>query len=168
VLGLAAVAHARGLRPGPGTWHVLDPATASAADRILGALGEERDPEVLARAVGAAMGEGPATAAPAWAAPMWSEAGAMERVGRALSDRDAAAALGAGGSTTDRSRALACLAVSLCRSIDAVRAVAERLGAPDGEALERMARLAQARVRPGEPTRARDRLRRLLAEDGGG
>ncbi|MDD5306201.1 MAG: hypothetical protein PHU25_02660 [Deltaproteobacteria bacterium] len=165
ILGLAALAHARGRRAGEGPWHVLPAETAAAVEEVLAVIEAGPDPESLTRAVRAAMGPQAATAAPSFAARAWENPDALERLGEALDRSDVAAAL----SPTDhapsaRRKALAALAVALSRSPDAAAAVAERIAASDGDALARMACLAGAVVGPGEPSRMRARIRRILEE----
>jgi hypothetical protein len=165
VLGLAALAHARGRRAGQGAWHVLPAETAAAAEEVLAVIEAGPGPAGLARAVRAAMGPEPATAAPSWAAPAWKEEDALDRLGEALGRNEVAAALGpADRAPPARRRALAALAVALSRSPDAAAAVAGRFGASDRDALVRMACLAGAVVGPGEPSRMRARIRMLFEE----
>jgi len=164
-LGIAAVAHARGQRAQKGPWHVLSRDIAAAAEQILGELETEVTPSALSAAIGAAMGETPATAEPAWATPLARDPEAFARLGRA-----AAASWPAGFPIEEpegeRERGVALVALALCRSVDAVRALAVKLAAEDGLALVRTARLYQAVARPGEPSAVRAAVRAAL-EPGG-
>ncbi len=168
-LGLAATAHARGQRGGRGPWYVLAPETIAAAEQVLVALEEGGDPESLELAVGAAMATAPATAAPSWAAASWSAPGALDRIGRAVTDAAIAPALphrsASAADLDDRARGLAALAVALGRSVDGVQALAARLPAADGRLLLRMAGVAGARVAPGDPSRMRAWLKAELAAE---
>ncbi|MFO8074287.1 MAG: hypothetical protein R6V85_20690 [Polyangia bacterium] len=169
ILGLAALAAARGRRAESGRWHVLSADTAAAADQVLSALEDLAGSPRFSAAVAAAMSEQPATAPPSWSEPVLSGEVPLEAAGRRISRGDIGAALGRGDDGGDpRTRALAALGLALCRSPDAVRAVGARLGGDDSEMLERTSRLAQARSAPGDPSRIRRELRaaieRLSAE----
>jgi hypothetical protein len=160
-LGIAAVAMARGQRPGEGPWHALAPDLVAAAEEVLAAVGEERDPAVLAAALEAALGPRPANAAPAWLGTL--DEAALGRIAAVLGDLPLPAAL-----RFDRAGAadpaLWALSLALCRNPDTVLAVADGLGPGDlGARLLGWSRLAQAVARPGEPSRMRRRLRTLLA-----
>jgi len=163
-LGIAAVAYARGQRAQKGPWHVLSPEIAAAAEQILGELEAEVPAQALAAAVGAAMGEAPATAEPAWTAPLVHHPDEFARVGR-----NAAAIWPSDfpldSPDGDRERGLALVALALCRSVDAARALAAQLGAEDGRALVRSARLYQALARPGEPSAVRAAVRAALERE---
>jgi hypothetical protein len=164
-LGTAAIAHARGQRAQKGPWHVLSRDLAAAAEQILGELEADVPPGALAAAVGAAMGEMPATSEPFWTAPLVHDPEAFARVGRA-----AAASWPAGfpmeAPADDRERGVVMVALALCRSVDAARALAAKLGAEDGRTLVRAARLCQTLARPGEPSAMRAAVRNSL-EPGG-
>jgi len=162
-LGIAAIAHARGQRARKGPWHVLSRDLAAAADQILGELDTELPPRDLAAAIGAAMGEAPATAEPAWTAPLADDPEAFARVGRAATWP---AGFAIEPPVADRERGLSAVALALCRSVDAARALAAKLGAEDGRALVRAARLFQILARPGEPSAMRALVRAAL-EPGG-
>jgi len=167
VLGLAALAHARGQRAGAGPWFVLSPQLVSAAEQILTELESGPDLDALTAAVAAALGPGPATAAPSWIGPALGSPERLATVGRGIDDDDIAAALpvdAAPGDLDARTRGLAAIAVALGRSIDAIEAVGRELEPGDGRALTRMARLACVEVSPGQPTRVRRVIRRLLGE----
>lgn len=169
VLGLAALAHARGQRAGAGPWYVLGPETVAAAEQLLSILEEGGDPESLAAAVGAAMGPEPATAAPSWVVRLLARDRALDRVGERIEPLELAPALERGMATDElsaRARGLAALAVGLCRSIDRVEAVCRGLELGEGRALRRMSRLAGVQVAPGQPTRVCRAIRRLGLEEG--
>ena len=55
ILGLAALAHAQGRRPGAEPWHVLPADTVAAAEEVLIALEKELDPALLEAVIRAAM-----------------------------------------------------------------------------------------------------------------
>jgi hypothetical protein len=148
-----------------GPWHVLSRDIAAAAEQILGELEIEVPPSGLAAAVGAAMGESPATAEPAWTAPLARDPEAFGRVGRvAASSWPAGFPIAA--PDAEHERGVALVALALCRSVDTARALAGRLGAEDARTLVRSARLYQAVARPGEPSAARAAVRAAL-EPGG-
>jgi hypothetical protein len=164
-LGIAAIAHARGQRAHGGPWHALSRDLAAAAEQILCELEADAPPDALAAAVGAAMGESPAAAEPAWTAPLARDPEAFACAGRA-----AAASWPPGfpipAPDDDHRRGVAAVALALCRSTDAVRSLAGKLGAEDGRALVRTARLCQALAHPGEPSAMRATIRAAL-EPGG-
>jgi hypothetical protein len=163
-LGVAAIAHARGQRAGKGPWHALSREIAAAAEQVLGALEEDVSQRALGAAVGAAMGEAPATSEPAWARALIGDPDAFARIGRgaeAAWPPDFPVEKPAG----ERERGVAITALALCRSVDAARALAIRLPRSDGDALVRWARLLQALARPGEPSTVREAVRRALAEE---
>ncbi len=163
ILGLAALAAARGQRAGSGDWHVLSADTTAAADQVLSALEELAGSPPASAAVAAAMSEQPATAPPSWSEPLLSGEVRLETAGRAIPSEDVEAALGRDdGGDDPRTRALAALGLALCRSPDAVRAAAARLEGEDPERLNRMSRLAQVRSAPGGPSRVRRELRRAV------
>lgn len=160
-LGLAAVAFARGQRPGEGPWYALAPELVAPAEEVLSGIGRERDPAVLSAALAAALGPDPATAAPGWLGPL--DRVALERLAEAPG-------LGAPPPALEREceapsdRGLWALALAFCRNPDAVAAVAARLeDAPGASLLVRWSRLAQILARPGDPSRARRRIREILA-----
>jgi len=162
-LGMAAIAHARGQRARGGPWHVLSRDLAAAADQILGELDAELPPRDLAAALGAAMGEAPATSEPSWTAPLAGDPEAFARVGRAATWP---AGFPIGAPEADRALGIAAVALALCRSVDAARSLAAKLGAEDGRELVRAARLYQILARPGEPSAMRAAVRTAL-EPGG-
>jgi hypothetical protein len=163
--GLAAIAHARGRRAGLEPWHLVSRDLAAAADQILAELEAAVPDDALAAAIGAAMGEAPATAEPSWTAALLADPEAFARVGSA-----AAASWPASSPfhmpDGDRERGIAAVAFALCRSIDSARALAAKLGAEDGVALVRAARLCGAIARPGEPSAMRAIVRTALEEGG--
>jgi len=159
-LGAAAVAHARGARA-DGGWSVLSPELAAAADAALAALAAGVTPRALAAAIGAAMRDAPATAAPAWTAPFGADPEALARAGRAAAEAWPGHLPAAPGG--DRERGLRALALALCRSSEAPRAVAAALAPEDGLALVRLARLYEALARPGEPGAVRAAIRAAVA-----
>jgi hypothetical protein len=163
--GLAAIAHARGRRAGREPWHLVSHDLGAAADQILAELEAVVPDDALARAIGAAMGEAPATAEPPWTAALVADPGAFARVGSA-----AAACWPAGFALRmpdgDRGRGIAAVAFALCRSIDSARSLAAKLCAEDGVALVRAARLCGALARPGEPSAMRACVRAALEEGG--
>lgn len=160
-LGIAAVAHARGQRAGGGPWYALSRETALAAEQALAALEEGVSRGELAAAIAAAMGALPATSGPPWSGALAADPDALLRVAR-----------GAGASWPEsspvqkpgdeRELGIALVGLALCRSVDAARALAGTLPAPDGDSLVRWARLLQAVARPGEPSAARGAVRRAL------
>jgi hypothetical protein len=169
MLGLAAVAHARGQRAGAGPWHVLSTETVAVAEQLLLALEESRDSWVVAAAVTAALAAGPVTAVPSWAATVWEQPGELERLGESIeaAELDPAFPSGTSAKHADvRTRGLAALAVALCRGLDGVLALGAKLGESDRATLIAMARLAAVQVDPGAPTRVRGRIRRVVAVEG--
>ncbi|MCP4679629.1 MAG: hypothetical protein GY854_29885 [Deltaproteobacteria bacterium] len=166
ILGLAALAHAQGRRPGSEPWHVLSADTVAAAEEVLIALEKEMDPALLEAVVRAAMGEKPATAAPSWAEPFWRDPQALSRIGAAVDSKCLAPAFGPRlPEPSDREKGLAALAVALCRSVDGLRALAEHLSEEERELVLRMTYLAGVTVEPGEPSRMRADMRRILKEE---
>ncbi len=166
ILGLAALAHAQGRRQGAEPWHVLPADTVAAAEEVLLALEEELDPALLEAVIRAAMSEKPATAAPSWAEPLWRDPGALSRVGAAVDSKRLAPAFGPRlPDPSDREKGLAALAVALCRSVDGLRALAERLPEEDRDLALRMTYLAGVTVEPGDPSRMRAEMRRILKEE---
>lgn len=161
ILGLAALAHASGPCSSGKRWHVLSPETAAAADQILSVIEGGVEPLSLAAALGAAMGEGPATSCPGWVLPVIEDPGLIDLIGREVPPR-VGLAPSEGEGNSERIAGLASLGMALCRSLDAVMAVAERLEREDGEALVRLSRLAQAEARPNEPSEVRAMIRRLI------
>lgn len=169
MLGLAALAYTRGQRSGQGPWFVLPPEMVSATEEILVALERGPGAEAMAAAVGSAMGPEPATAAPAWAAPLVEDPDALATVGRGVECGDLVPALPAAREAhrlSDRHAGLAAVAIAFCRSVDVVGDLSQRLELEDGASLERMSRLAGTTVEPGQPTRVRRAIKRLLAGEG--
>lgn len=169
VLGLAALAHARGQQAGVGPWYVLGPELVAVAEQVLSILEEGGEPESVAAAIGAAMGPEPATAPPAWTAQLLLRERALARVGQRIEPRELAPALARGASADEldpRTCGLAALAVGLCRSVDRIEAVCRQLEPDEQRALRRMSRLAGVQVEPGQPTRVRRAIRRLGLEEG--
>lgn len=173
ILGLSAAAGARGPFSGRGSWFVLTPSIAAAADEILEVLQGDIDPTLLAAVLEASVDLRPATAAPSWARPLWQNPELFERVGRALAEaeedqitreifREEALAGEETLASHAQRRGIACVAVALGRSMDAVRSLALKLPESDGASLIRMGQLAQALVDPGEPSRMRAFLRQIL------
>ncbi len=166
ILGLAALAHARGQRAGFGPWYALCPETIAATEEVLHALDQRPDPKLLEAVVRAAMAPAPATAAPRWAEPLWRDPRALSRVGAAVDSKYLAPALGIGRhDLSDRLRGLAALAVALSRSLDGLCALAEHLPQTEKGEIVRMASLAAAVVNPGEPTQMKAKIRRILKEE---
>ncbi|MCP4604002.1 MAG: hypothetical protein GY847_26355 [Proteobacteria bacterium] len=169
ILGLAALAHARGQRAGTGPWHTLSKEIVAASEEVLEALEQEPDPTLLEAVIRAAMAPNPATAAPTWAETLWRDPLALSRVGTAVDSERLAPALGPKcNNSSDRQKGLAALAVALSRSIDGLRALAENLPEEDRDAVVRMASLAAVVVEPGEPTRMRADIRKIIKEEIGG
>jgi hypothetical protein len=160
-LGLAAVAVAHGQRPGCGPWHALAPDMVASAEEVMAAVGEERNPAILATALDAALGPEPTSAAPAWLGVLDEDA--LGRITAALSG-SAKPLRGDGEARFAADPALWALALAFCRNPDAALAVARCVeDAAAGERLARWSRLAQAIAGPGEPSRMRRRLKALLA-----
>jgi hypothetical protein len=165
VLGLAALAHAEGHRPGKGDWHVLSPALRAAANQVIAYLEQDPDPGVLETVINAAMSPEPATRAPAWAETLIDNPDNIERVGSLIDVQALAPALGDRvPEPSSRQKCLAALALGLCRSPDRLAAVAERLPDGDGTHVLRMGCLAGALVESGRPTEMRARLKAIVKE----
>jgi len=161
--GIAAIAHTRGRRAGQGPWHALSGDMTSAADQVLEALEGAVSRTALASAITASMGDAPATAAPAWTSALVESEDAFLRLGRAAKSAWPAD-FPIAAPRSDRERGIAFTALALCRSIDAARALGGALPKPEGTTLVRWARLMQTLARPGEPSTARARIRRVLSE----
>lgn len=165
-LGLAAVALAKGQRPGEGPWYALAPDLVNATEKALAALERERDPAVLSAALSAALGPEPAGGAPDWIGTIDRAALGELSGAPALADPPLAVRSECDGTVA---RGLWSLAMAFCRNPDTVAAVAGRLEpAVMGELFVRWSRLAGVTARPGEPSRLRRRLRALVAGERSG
>jgi hypothetical protein len=160
--GLAAVAHARGQRAGQGPWHALSRDAIEAAERILDALEGGVSPGGLAAAIAMSMGDGPATAEPAWTRALVGDPASFARIGRGV---DWPNGFPIANPAKDAERGIALVALALCRSVDAARALGGKLPGGEGEALVRWARLMQAVARPGEPSAVRGAVRGALERE---
>jgi len=145
ILGLAAVAYARGQRAGTGPWYALPAETVAAVEEVLLVLENEEDPELLEAVVCAALSPEPSTAAPSWAEPLWRDPAALTEVGRAVDDELTKPVLGSGeANPPPRLKGMAALAMALCRSPDGLAALAARLPGDEGPEVVRLACLAGA------------------------
>jgi hypothetical protein len=161
ILGIAALAHARG----NGRWYVLSPETTAAADEILGYLEAQTDSAVLETVIGAALAPEPATRPPSWSELLFNNRPAIEQIGALTKETELRAALGPHcSSPSNRLKGLAALAIGLSRSPDSLGALAENLPSQDRTDLMRMGYLAQTLVEPGEPSKMRLKLRRIVNE----
>lgn len=165
MLTLAAAAYARGHRAGRDKWFALSPQMIASVEQVLFVLEGSVPPGYLAAAVERAMDGHPVTAIPRWARPIADHGDALPELGRALQEPLTAKALPPKTrDLDDRARGLAGLAVAFCRSRDTLKAIAACLPPEDADAVLRMARLAQATVSSGEPSRMRAALKRRLKE----
>ena len=169
VLGIAAMAHARGHRTMVGRWSALSRETRAAVEQVLGVLEQTRDFDIIHCAVMKTMSNEKVVAPPKWAKAIAQDPEILARLGSALNDASVKPALGQGDrALTPRQKGLAAMAVALCRNQDTLLALAESMPEEDASVMMRMARLAQATVAPGEPSSVRGRLRALLKELRGG
>jgi hypothetical protein len=161
ILGIAALAHARG----DGRWHVLSAETIAATEEILSYLEQKPDSVVLEAVIGAALASEPATQPPSWSKPLFHNQPMIERIGALIDASRLRAALGARhASPTDRLKGLAALAIGLCRSLDSLGALAQNLPVEDRAELMPMGYLAHTLVEPGEPSTMRSDIRRIMRE----
>lgn len=162
---LAALAESRGQRAGKGEWRVLCPEMAAAVEEIMLILERTEDQSSIERAVLAAMGPDPATASPSWAEPLWRDPDALERLGAALDASALSCAVGHGRKlASDRDKGVAAAAIALCRSLDSLKALSLKLPEQDQDKIMRMGHLAQVASKPGEPSRVRAEVRRILGQ----
>jgi hypothetical protein len=162
ILGLAAVAHSCGPGNAATRWYVLSPETRAAAGKIVDVLEGGVDRRALSAALAAALGSGPATSCPGWAEPLVERPELIEKIG-GLVEVNPEIARSEGEVPDDRLMGLAALGMALCRSIDGVTALADRLPEEDGATLVRLSRFAQAVALPNEPSAVRARAREVIA-----
>jgi hypothetical protein len=164
ILGLAAAALSAGQGPG-GPWHALSPETLAAVEEVLHLLCSCRDDVAMEQAISRGLTPLP-TSAPAWARQWTQSPKALAALSRLVPREAVAAAFGTGeGPRDDIDHGLAALAVALCRSPDALNALAAFLPDKVGTRLERLGRLAHAQAEPGVPSRLRRLLRGTAPRD---
>ena len=128
-------------------------------------LEQTKDQSAIEQAVQAAMGPDPATASPSWAEPLWRNSDAFERLGAAFDADRLARASGQGKNlASDREKGMAAVAVALCRSLDSLRALSLKLPEQDQDRIVRAGYLAQVVARPGEPSKVRAEVKRILGQ----
>ncbi len=165
ILGIAALAHARG----NGHWYVLSPEIVAATNDILGYLEAQPDSALLEAVVGAALAPKPATRPPSWSKQLTGNPPAIEQLGAMTDEAQLQAALGSScSSPSNHLKGLAAVAIGLCRSIDSLEAFAQNLSSQDRTALMRMGYLAQTLVQPGDPSTMRSFIRRIVNEASNG
>ncbi len=165
MLTLAATARARGRRAARDRWYALCPQMIAAAEQVLLVLEGGVAPELLTVAVQKAMTDEPVTAVPKWALPLTEHPESIALLGKDIDQRLIRAALPSETPSLDEhSIGLAALAVAFCRSQDSLRALAGHLPEGDARTVLRRARLAQATVSAGEPSKTRGELKRRMRE----
>lgn len=162
---LAAVARARDRGRVGRSWHVLPAELVQAVEQIAGVLDEEGDPEQVQLAVQAAFAPAPVFAPPPWTQRLFDDPAVLERVGAGFGDDELWPALGADARVSMVQRALAAVAIALCRSPDSVAAAAARFEPHLAEQLVRAGRLAHVTAPAGMPSRLRGRIKRILNEE---
>lgn len=169
ILGLAAAALSAGQGPG-GPWYALSPETLASVEEILHLLCSCRDDAAMEQAISRGLTPLP-TSAPAWTRHWTQSPKALAALSRVAPRESVAAAFRPGqGPRDDIDHGLAALAVALCRSPDALNALAAFFPEEVGTRLERLGRLAHAQAEPGVPSRLRRLLRSAepIDEDGRG
>ncbi len=165
-LGLAALAHAHGQRPGVGPWHVLAKEMVGAAEEVLASLGKGPDPKLLEMAIRAAMAPEPATASPKWAEPLWQDPTALRKLGTAIGNDSLVSTIGKRfKDPSDIEKGLAGLAIAFSRSLDSLAALVEHFTELDRKKALRMGCLAQTVVGPGEPSKMRAFIKQFVQNE---
>ncbi|MCU0664802.1 MAG: hypothetical protein MUC50_21075 [Myxococcota bacterium] len=161
ILGLAAAALSCGQGPG-GPWYALPPETLAAVEEILHLLCSCRDDAAMEQAMTRGLLPFP-TSAPAFARTLVESPQSIAALAHVVHRDLISAAFGQGeGPKDDLDHGLAALAVALCRSPDALSALAAFLPDDVGSRLERLGRLAHVQAEPGQPSRVRHLLRRVV------
>ncbi len=165
-LGLAALAHGRGQRPGAGPWHVLGKEMVGAVEEVLLSLEKGPEPKQLEAAIRATMAPRPATASPRWAEPLWRDPTALKTLGAALETVSLTPALGPRfKDPSDVEKGLAGLAIAFSRSLDSLGALADNLTELDRNKAVRMGYLAQTLVGPREPSKMRAFIKQFVTKE---